>query len=58
MVNHNLEWIKGFAQRLIWLDKSQIREDLTINEVNWKIIENNFLMANNNQDDFDDFDDF
>ena len=55
VVNHNLEWIKKFAQRLIWLDKSQIREDLTISEVNWTIIENNFLMSNNNQDDFDDF---
>ena len=58
VVNHDLEWIKKFAQRLIWLDNSKIREDLTISKVNWKMIEDNFFISNNTQDDFDDFDDF
>ena len=46
---------RKFVQRIIWLDKSKIREDLTISEVNWKIIEDYFLINNKNQDDFDDF---
>ncbi len=54
IVNHDLEWIKNFADRIIYLNQGKIQQDLTIDKINWKIIEDN-LLANNTYHDFDDF---
>lgn len=54
VVTHDLEWLKNFAQRIVYLNQGKIQEDLTIDEFNWKIIEDD-LRINNIDQDFDNF---
>ena len=54
VVNHDLEWLKQFAQRIVYLDQGKIQQNLTIDQIDWKIIDND-LYKHNFDRDFDKF---
>ena len=54
VVSHDFEWLKNFAQRIIYLNQGLVQEDLTIDQVDWNIIKDDLLSKNVDQD-FDDF---
>ena len=39
MVNHQLELIKGFCDRLLFLESGKLIEDFAPNDINWQIIQ-------------------
>ena len=55
VVNHNLKWIKDFANRIVWLDKGVICQDLTTPQIDWKMIEQNLILDSDINQDFDNF---
>lgn len=55
VINHDLEWVKNFAQRVIWLDKGRIKKDLSAKLVDWEMIEKHLLILNQEMNIDEDF---
>lgn len=55
VINHDLEWVKNFAQRVIWLDKGRIKKDLSAKLVDWEMIEKHLLTLNQEMNIDEDF---
>ncbi|WP_330204962.1 ABC transporter ATP-binding protein [Cyanobacterium sp. Dongsha4] len=55
VINHDLEWVKNFAQRVIWLDKGRIKKDLSAKLVDWEMIEKHLLTLNKEMNIDEDF---
>lgn len=45
MVNHQLEWVKNFARRVIYLEKGTIRSDQSSVEIDWPQLQENLVTA-------------
>lgn len=43
MVNHQLELVRNFAQRIIYLETGKIQEDIIANRENWQMIQTKLL---------------
>ena len=43
MVNHQLELVRNFAQRIIYLETGKIQEDVMVNRENWQMIQTKLL---------------
>jgi D-methionine transport system ATP-binding protein len=54
VANHQLDWLKEFATRVIVLEKGKLTQDLATTEVNWQEIKQSFLNQINKSD-FADF---
>ncbi|NCO74472.1 MAG: ATP-binding cassette domain-containing protein [Cyanobacteria bacterium] len=54
VVNHDLNWLKDFATRIVWLNQGKIKQDSIITKIHWQEIRENLL--NTATDDF--FEDF
>lgn len=50
MVNHHLEMVKTFANRFIYLENGQIKQDLALGQVNWQEIQNKLLEKQSDPD--------
>jgi len=42
MVNHQLNLIQKFAQRIIWLEEGKLYQDIAVSEINWQGLEERF----------------
>lgn len=49
MVNHQLNLVKDFAQRLLWLNQGRIYQDISANQINWGEIESKFVQLSQEQ---------
>lgn len=54
VANHQLDWIREFATRIIILEEGKLIKDMPFDEVNWQEIKDN-LVKQNNESDFADF---
>jgi D-methionine transport system ATP-binding protein len=50
MVNHQLELIKDFCDRLLFLNAGQLEDDLPANELNWKMLQQKILHSHIQQE--------
>lgn len=39
MVNHQLDWVKHYCDRLLWLEQGRLRQDCPIAQVDWPALE-------------------
>ena len=50
VVNHQLEWVKDFATRVLVLKQGKLKQDSTISQVNWQQIKDEFNQYSQNND--------
>lgn len=54
VANHQLDWVKEFASRVIVLEQGRLIQDLAVTEVNWQEMKQSFIRQVN-ESDFADF---
>lgn len=50
MVNHQLELVRNFANRILYLEAGKLQEDRTTTELNWQQIQDKLLQAKAKED--------
>ena len=50
MVNHQLELIKDFCDRLLFLEQGELKADLLANDTNWQMIQEKLMRSHSEQE--------
>ncbi len=53
MINHQLELVRKFAQKVVYLHQGQLKKELLVNQIDWENLKNDLLLNHKQQSDED-----